>query len=156
MAKKKLLAAPSIQNRKARHNYSIEEEIEAGIMLTGTEVKSVRQGKANLNDAYAAQKGNEMELINSYIAPYDNANQFNHAERRPRKLLLHRRQINKLIGMLKREGITIVPLSLYFTDAGMIKIKIGIAKGKKKHDKREDEKQRDWQREKARVMKHNV
>lgn len=156
MAKKKALKAPTIQNRKARHNYTIEEEIEAGIVLTGTEVQSIRQGKANLNDAYAAQKGNEMELINGYIAVYENANRFNHAERRPRKLLLHRKQINKLIGMLKRDGITIVPLSLYFTDAGIVKIKIGIAKGKKKHDKREDSKQRDWQREKARVMKHNV
>lgn len=156
MAKKKSLDAPTIQNRKARHNYSIQDEIEAGIMLTGTEVKSLRQGKANLNDAYAAQKGNEMELINSYIAVYENANRFNHAERRPRKLLLHRRQINKLIGMLKRDGITIVPLSLYFNDAGIAKIKIGIAKGKKQHDKREDAKQRDWQREKARTMKHNV
>jgi len=156
MAKKKNLEAPSIQNRKARHNYTIEEEIEAGIMLTGTEVKSLRQGKGNLNDAYAAQKGNEMELINSYIAVYDKANVFNHAERRPRKLLLHRRQIDKLIGMLKRDGITIVPLGLYFNDSGVIKIKLGIAKGKKKHDKREDAKQRDWQREKARVMKHNV
>ena len=156
MAKKKSLDAPTIQNRKARHNYTIQDEIEAGIMLTGTEVKSLRQGKANLNDAYAAQKGNEMELINSYIAVYENANRFNHAERRPRKLLLHRRQINKLIGMLKRDGITIVPLSLYFNDAGIAKIKIGIAKGKKQHDKREDAKQRDWQREKARTMKHNV
>jgi len=156
MAKKKILNAPAIHNRKARHNYTIEDEIEAGIVLTGTEVKSLRQGKANLNDAYASQKGNEIELINSYIAIYESASRFNHAERRPRKLLFHRRQINKLIGMLKRDGITLVPLSLYFTDAGIAKIKIGIAKGKKKYDKREDAKQRDWQREKSRAMKHNV
>lgn len=153
--KKKQLQAPTIQNRKARHNYTIEDELEAGIMLCGTEVKSLREGKANLNDAFAAEKGGEIWLNNAYIAEYSGGNRFNHKDRAPRKLLLHAREIRKLIGRIKQDGVTIVPLSLYFNSKGYVKVKLGIAKGKKKHDKRESEKQRDWQREKARVMKHN-
>lgn len=151
--KKKTFGAPTIDNRKARHEYTIIADMEAGIVLSGTEVKSLRKGLGNLNDAYAGQKNNEIWLNNAYIAEYDGGNQFNHVTRKPRKLLLHRREINKLIGLLKKDGITLVPLKLFFTDKGIVKVKIGVAKGKKKHDKREDSKQRDWDRQKSRLLK---
>ncbi len=151
--KKKGLQAPRIENRKARHEYTIESEMEAGIVLLGTEVKSLRAGKANLGDAYAGQKDDEIWMYNSHISEWDAAKHFNHEPRRPRKLMLKRKEINKLIGQLKRDGITLVPLALYFNEKGLAKIKLGVAKGKKKHDKREAEKDRDWQREKGRILK---
>ena len=155
MSKKKKISAPTIQNRKARHNYTIEDELEAGIVLYGTEVKSLREGRANLNDAFAIEKNGEIWLNSAYIAEYSHGNRQNHKDRRPRKLLLHAREIRKLIGRLNKDGVTLVPLSLYFNSKGYVKVKLGIAKGKKKYDKRESEKQRDWQRDKARLMKNN-
>jgi SsrA-binding protein len=140
-------------NRKARFNYEIGEVFEAGIMLTGTEVKSLRNGKSTIAESYASVENGELWLINSNIPEYLQANRFNHAPKRPRKLLLHARQIAKLKQGIEREGMTIVPLKLYFNDKGRAKIEIALARGKKLHDKRETEKQRDWGREKARLMK---
>jgi SsrA-binding protein len=141
-------------NRKARYEYTIEEEFEAGIVLTGTEVKSLRKGKANIADAYAVPKEDELWIINLDIAVYDHGNRFNHEARRPRKLLLHRKQINKLLGRLKVKGVTLVPLSLFFNSRGLAKIKLGLATGKKLYEKRDTIKQRDWQRDKARIMRN--
>lgn len=141
------------QNRKARHNYFIDATMEAGIMLLGTEVKSLRTGQASLNDAYAGEKGGELYLINSHIPEYAAANRFNHEPRRPRKLLLRRRELDRILGSIRREGATAVPLSLYFNERGMAKVELGVAHGKKKHEKRETQKKREWNREKARVMR---
>ncbi len=143
------------QNRRARFDYLIEETFEAGLVLQGSEVKVLRGGQASLSESFAAERGGELFLLNMYIPPYKAANRMNHEERRPRKLLVHRRQRNKLLGSIKREGITIVPLSVYFNDRGIAKVEIGIAKGKKKHDKRAAEKDKDWQRDKARVMRRD-
>lgn len=141
-------------NRKARYNYEIGETIEAGIMLTGSEVKSLRAGRANIAESYASGEGGEMWLINSYIPPYDNAGRFNnHDPRRKRKLLLHRKQIGRMSGLRKQEGITLVPLRLYFNDRGMAKVALALAHGKKQHDKRQTEKARDWKREQGRLMR---
>jgi SsrA-binding protein len=140
-------------NRKARFHYEILETFEAGLQLTGTEVKSLRNGKAMIAESYADNQGDEIYLINSHIPEYVQANRFNHDPKRHRKLLLHRRQINKLMGSTQKQGLTIVPLKLYFNDRGIAKLEIALAKGKKLHDKRETEKQRDWQREKSRLMK---
>ena len=140
-------------NRKARFNYEIGEVVEAGIALTGTEVKSLRQGKANIAESYADAKGGEIWLVNSNIPEYLQASRFNHAPKRPRKLLLHRRQIDKLAVAVDREGMTIVPLKLFFNDKGRAKIAIALGKGKKLHDKRETEKVRDWNRDKSRLMR---
>jgi SsrA-binding protein len=141
------------QNRKARHNYFIDSTMEAGIMLLGTEVKSLRTGQASLNDAYAGEKDGELYLINSHIPEYAAANRFNHEPRRPRKLLLRRRELDRILGSIRREGATAVPLSLYFNERGMAKVELGVAHGKKKHEKRETQKKREWNREKARVMR---
>ena len=141
------------ENRRARFDYFIEDVIEAGLVLTGTEVKSLRLGRANIAESYAAAEGDEIVLINADIPPYVQANRFNHEPRRPRKLLLHRKQIDKLTGAVQRDGRTIVPLKLYFDDKGRAKLEIAIAKGKKAHDKREATAERDWQRDKARLMK---
>ena len=141
------------ENRKARFNYEISETFEAGLALQGTEVKSLRQGKANIGDAYAGPSGDELFLFNVYIPEYLEANRFNHETRRPRKLLLHRREINRLIGATQREGMTIVPLRLYFNPKGIAKVELGLARGKKLHDKRETEKKRDWERERGRLMR---
>ena len=141
------------QNRKARHEYFIEDKLEAGIVLTGTEVKSLRQGRSTISDAYAAEQGGEIWLVNAYIPEYQSARHFQHETRRPRKLLLHKRQRDRLIGEVQREGITLVPLSLYFNARGIAKVELGIAKGKRKYDKRETVKQRDWERQKARLMR---
>ncbi|MGZ8370526.1 MAG: SsrA-binding protein SmpB [Caulobacteraceae bacterium] len=141
------------ENRRARFDYFIEDTIEAGLVLTGTEVKSLRLGRANIAESYAAAEGNEIVLINADIPPYAQANRFNHEPRRPRKLLLHRKQIDKLTGAVQREGRTIVPLKLYFDDKGRAKLEIAIAKGKKAHDKREATAERDWKRDKARLMR---
>lgn len=141
------------QNRKARHNYHVEQAMEVGIVLTGTEVKAMRQGRANLGDAYAVERGGEIYLINAHISEYAAAGAFNHDPRRPRKLLLKKREIRKLIGTLRRGGVTLVPLSLYFNERGRAKVELAIASGKRKYDKRASEKERDWRREKERVMK---
>jgi SsrA-binding protein len=141
------------ENRKARFNYQLGEALEAGIALTGTEVKSLRQSRANIAESYVSPEGGEIWLINANIPEYLQANRFNHQPKRPRKLLLHRRQANRLIGAVQREGMTIVPLRLYFNDRGRAKVEIALAQGKKIHDKRESEKARDWQREKGRLMR---
>lgn len=140
-------------NRKARFNYEIVETFEAGIALSGTEVKSLRDGKATIAESYAGPSGEEMFLFNANIPEYLQANRFNHEPRRPRKLLLHKRQINKLIGATQREGFTIVPLRVYFNDRGRAKVELALARGKKLHDKRETEKKRTWEREKSRLMR---
>jgi SsrA-binding protein len=140
-------------NRKARFHYAISDIFEAGIALTGTEVKSLRVGKATIAESYAAEAGGELWLYNAYIPEYLQANQFNHVTRRPRKLLLHRREIAKLKGAVEREGMTLVPLKLYFNPKGRAKIELAVARGKKLHDKRETEKARTWQRERARLLR---
>ena len=140
-------------NRKARHNYFIDETLDAGIVLTGTEVKSLREGRANIGDAYATEKGGEIFLVNAHISEYRGGNQFNHDPLRPRKLLLHTREIKKLIGTLQRGGVTLVPLSIYFSERGLAKVRLGVARGKKHYDKRATIKERDWQRQKARLMR---
>lgn len=140
-------------NRKARHNYQIEEEFEAGIVLTGSEVKSLRGGESNIADSYAEIKGSEMFLINCYIKEYEQANRYNHESRRVRKLLLHRKEINKMMAAVQRKGMTIVTLKLYFNDQNRAKVMLGLAKGKKLHDKRASEKEKDWNRQKARLLK---
>ena len=141
------------QNRKARHNYTIEDSVEAGIVLTGSEIKSLREGRANIADSFANEKDGELFLVNAHIPEYKQAGPQNHEPRRPRKLLLHRRQIGRLIGAIQREGMTLVPLKLYFNDRGIAKLELGVAKGKRQYEKREAEKKRDWERSKARIMR---
>ena len=141
------------ENRKARYNYAVEDTVEAGLALTGSEVKSLRDGQANIAESYASPEKGEMWLINSAIQPYPQAKHFNHEERRPRKLLLKRREIDKLAQARDRQGMTIVPLKLYFNDRGIAKLLLGVAKGKNVADKRQTEKKRDWGREKARLMR---
>ncbi len=141
------------ENRKARFSYSIIDTWEAGIALTGTEIKSLRGGRSNITDAYAAPYGSDLVLYNCYIPEYLQANRFNHETRRPRRLLLHRKEINKLMGAVEREGLTIVPLDIHFNEKGRAKITLALAKGKNVADKRETEKERDWNREKQRIMK---
>ena len=140
-------------NRKARFNYAIGETLEAGIALTGTEVKSLRQGKATIAESYADSRGGEIWLVNSNIPEYLQGGRFNHAPKRLRKLLLHRRQISKLIGAVEREGMTLVPLKLFFNDKGRAKVELALARGKKLHDKRETEKKRSWERERGRLLR---
>ncbi|PWE32394.1 SsrA-binding protein [Maritimibacter sp. 55A14] len=141
------------ENRRARHDYAIEEDLECGIMLEGSEVKSLRLGQANIAESYASVEDGELWLINAYIAPYAQAKTFGHEERRKRKLLVGKRELSKLWNESARKGMTLVPLVLYFNHRGIAKIKIGIAKGKKTVDKRETEKKRDWQRQKARLLR---
>ena len=141
------------ENRKARFNFEISETFEAGIMLSGTEVKSLRGGKITIAESYASPKAGELWLVNADIPEYDKAHQFNHERRRPRKLLLSRRQIDKLAQAVEREGMTIVPLKLYFNPRGRAKVEVALARAKKLHDKRDTEKARDWQRDKARLMR---
>jgi SsrA-binding protein len=140
-------------NRKARFNYEIGEVFEAGVALTGSEVKSLRAGKATIAESYADARDGEIWLVNSNIPEYRQANRLNHTPKRPRKLLLHKRQINKLIGAVEREGMTLVPLKVFFNDKGRAKVEIALAKGKKLHDKREADKKRTWNRERARVLR---
>ncbi|MBT5186505.1 MAG: SsrA-binding protein SmpB [Kordiimonadaceae bacterium] len=140
-------------NRKARHNYHIEEEFEAGIVLYGSEVKSLRSAESNIADSYAEVKDREMFLINCYIKEYEQANRFNHESRRVRKLLLNRKEINKMSAAVQRKGMTIVTLKLYFNDKNKAKVLLGLAKGKKLHDKRATDKEKDWNRQKARLLK---
>ncbi|MFO1242269.1 MAG: SsrA-binding protein SmpB [Rickettsiales bacterium] len=143
----------SIQNKKARFNYFIEEEFEAGIVLTGTEVKSVRNGKVNIEESYAAEQGGEIWLINATIQEFEGGNRLNHEPRRHRKLLLKKKEINKLIGALRIKGKTLVPTALYINAKGLVKVKIGLGVGKKEYDKRQTIKERDWQRQKSAAMK---
>lgn len=140
-------------NRRARYDYEIGEIFEAGLQLTGTEVKSLRAGHANIAEAYVSPERGGLWLINADFPPYEGGNRFNHEPRRHRKLLLHRREIAKLSGAVQREGRTIIPLRLYFNERGLAKLQIGLAKGKKTIDKREDKKQRDWNRAKQRLLK---
>ena len=140
-------------NKKARFDYHIDDTFEAGIVLTGTEVKSLRKGKGNIKESYATQENGEIWLVNAYIPEYTQGNRFNHSPTRPRKLLLHRREIKKLIGQLKTKGVTLVPINLYFNEKGYAKLELGVATGKKKYEKREAIKERDWKREQGRLMK---
>jgi SsrA-binding protein len=142
------------QNRKARHNYFIEETMEAGLALTGTEVKSLRGGRSNIAESYVTENGGEAWLVNAHIPEYSAGNRFNHEPRRPRKLLLHRKEINRLIGAIQREGRTVVPLQVYFNPRGRAKIEIALVTGKQLHDKRQAIKDRDWQRQRARLLSH--
>ena len=142
------------ENRRARYDYEILDTLEAGIMLTGSEVKSLRTGKAQITESYASPERGELWLINAHIPEYLQANRFNHEEKRPRKLLVSRKDLAKLREGVERAGNTIVPLKLYFNDRGIAKLLIALGKGKKSFDKRETEKNRDWNREKARLMKH--
>ena len=140
------------QNRRARHDYYIESTLEAGLQLAGTEVKVLRQGLASIAEAYATERDGALWLMNAHFPEYPSS-RFNHAPGRPRLLLLHKREINRLMGAIKRDGITLVPLAIYFNDRGRAKLELGLAKGKRKQDKRESEKKRDWQRDKARIMR---
>ena len=142
------------ENRRARFDYFLEQTYEAGITLTGSEVKSLRNGRANIAESYAAVENNEIVLVNADIPPYAQAGpHFNHEPRRHRKLLLKRREIDRLIGAVQREGLTLIPTKLYWSDKGLAKLEVALAKGKKIHDKRETAAERDWQRDKARLMK---
>ena len=141
------------ENRKARFSYAIDSTLEAGLMLMGSEVKALRSGKATIAEAYAFAKDGEIFLVNAYIPEYTMANRFNHEPRRPRKVLVRKTEAKRLAQAIQREGMTLIPLRVYFNARGIAKIELGIAKGKKLHDKRETEKKRDWARDKARLMR---
>jgi len=141
------------ENRRARRDYAIEDDLECGIVLTGSEVKSLRQGGANIAESYAAVEEGELWLVNSYIAPYAQAKTWGHEERRKRKLLVSRRELTRFWNATQRKGMTLVPLVLYFNHKGLVKMKVGVGKGKKSHDKRADDAKRDWGRQKARLMR---
>ena len=143
------------ENRRARFDYHIESDLEAGIMLFGSEVKSLRQGGSNIAESYASVEGGELWLINGYIAPYLQAKTWGHEERRRRKLLVSRKELSRLWNAVGREGMTLVPIKMYFNERGIVKLKLGVAKGKKLADKRETSAKRDWDRQKARLMKQN-
>ncbi|GAW39778.1 SsrA-binding protein [Brevundimonas sp. SH203] len=147
--KTKLLA----ENRRARFDYFLEDFVEAGIQLLGTEIKALRDGRANIAESYVSPEGRDLVLINADIPPYKQANRFNHEPRRPRRLLLHRKEIDRMIGAVQRDGQTIIPVRLYLNEAGKAKIEIAMAKGKKLHDKRQASADRDWARDKARLMR---
>ena len=141
------------QNRRARHDYLIEDTLEAGLVLKGTEVKVLRSGQASIAEAYADEEGGELFLVNANIPEYAAAAHFTHEPRRPRKLLLHRKEMNRVLGAIRRQGVTLIPLSIYFNGRGLAKVALGLARGKKKADKRQTEKARDWQRDRARIMR---
>ena len=141
------------ENRRARYDYAIEADLECGVVLMGSEVKSLRTGQTNIAESYASVEDGELWLTNSYIARYEPARQFGHEERRRRKLLVKARELSRLWSATQREGMTIVPLVMYFNDKGRVKLKIGIAKGKKNHDKRATEAERDWNRQKQRLLR---
>ena len=156
MIKDKLISHGRIaENRKARFNYEIRDKIQVGLILKGTEVKSLRLGKASISESYASETSGKICLINSNIPIYEAANNFNHEPLRQRELLVSKKERNKLLGLIKKEGITLVPLYLYFNEKGFAKLDIGIAKGKRKEDKRETIKQRDWNRQKSKILKEN-
>src|SRR5690606_20218902 len=153
MASEKPKTKRLAENRRAKFDYFLEDFVEAGIQLLGTEIKALRDGRANIAESYVSPEGRDLVLINADIPPYKQANRFNHEPRRPRRLLLHRKQIDRMIGAVQRDGQTIIPVRLYLNEAGKAKLEIALAKGKKLHDKRETEAARDWQRDKARLMK---
>jgi len=140
-------------NRRARHDYLIEDTLEAGLVLRGTEVKVLRQGGASIVEAYADEAGGELYLVNANIPEYKAASHFGHDPKRPRKLLLHRKQVNRLLGAIRREGVTLVPLSIYFNERGHAKVELGLAHGRRKADRRQAERDRDWQRSRARLLR---
>jgi SsrA-binding protein len=144
------------ENRKARFSYEVLDTVETGLVLTGTEVKSLRGGHANIQESYAAVEGGELWLINSYLPEYLQGNRFNHEPRRRRKLLVSKRELARLAQSVEREGMTLVPLKIYFNDRGRAKLLLAVARGKKLHDKRQTEKERDWAREKGRLLKASV
>ncbi len=141
------------ENRRARFDYHIEEVFEAGIALSGTEVKSLRSGEGSIAESYAEVRGGEAWLVNANIPEFSHGNRFNHEPKRPRKLLLHARELNRLFGAVERKGMTMVPLSVYFNSRGRAKVELALAKGKQAHDKRASVKERDWKRDKARIMR---
>jgi len=141
------------ENRRAKFDYQLEETFEAGITLTGSEEKSLRLGKANIAESYASADGSNITLVNAYIPGYGPANRFNHAPRRPRRLLLHRKQINKLLGAVRRDGRTLIPVKLYWNDKGLAKLELALAKGKTAPDKRQTVADRDWKREQGRLLR---
>ena len=154
MARPQLIAGKiAAENRRARHDYEIKETIEAGIVLEGTEVKSLRTGRANLQDSYAGPMEGELFLFNAFIPEYAASSVFKHETRRPRKLLVRRRELRKLMGAVSREGMTLVPLSIFFNDRGFAKVSLALGKGRKSYDKRAAIKDRDWKRDKARMMR---
>ena len=141
------------QNRRARHNFIIEETLEAGVVLTGSEVKSLRAGRVSLNEAWAGAQRGELYLMNCHVPEYKEAGSLNHLPTRPRKLLVHRREMIRLIDAVRRDGRTLVPLRIYFNERGVAKVELAVAHGKRKSDKRESAKARDWQRQRARLMR---
>ncbi len=141
------------ENRKARHNYFIDETVEAGLVLAGTEVKSLREGRADISESYASETGGELFLLNAYIPEYTAGNRYNHQPRRARKLLLHAREIGKLSDRIHRQGGTVVPLRLYFNERGIAKVLLGLARGKRQYDKRATIKERDWKRQQQRLLR---
>jgi SsrA-binding protein len=143
------------ENRRARYDYAIEDDLEAGVVLMGSEVKSLRTGQSNIAESYAAVENGELWLTNAHIAAYDPAKTWGHEERRKRKLLVSRKELAKLWSATAREGMTLVPLAMYFNDKGRVKLKLGVAKGKKLHDKRASEAERDWNRQKRRLLREN-
>jgi SsrA-binding protein len=149
--KKKVVA----ENRRARFDYAIDEVFEAGIVLTGTEVKSLRSGEGSIAESYAEVKDGQVVLVNSNIPEFSHGNRFNHEPKRPRKLLLNAREINKFFGAVARQGMTLVPLSIYFNSQGRAKVELALAKGRKAHDKREHEKEKDWKREQGRLLRQH-
>ena len=151
--KKKSRDNIAAQNRKARHDYFIEDNFEAGIVLQGTEIKSIRNGRASIQDSYASEEGGELFLVNAYIPEYQAGGRDQHETRRPRKLLLHKKELAKMFNAVNREGMTIIPLSLYFNKRGMLKVDLGLAKGKRQYDKRHTDKARDWKRDQGRIMR---
>lgn len=154
MAKKKPAGSNiAAENRKARYNYQIIDTLEAGLMLTGTEVKSLREGKASIAEAYATEEQGELWLINSNLPEYLQANRFNHNPKRRRKVLVHKTQLNRLAGAVQRDGMTLVPLKIYFNEKGVAKLELALAKGKNAPDKRQTIKERDWNRQKQRILK---
>lgn len=141
------------ENRRARHEYSIEDTVEAGLILLGSEVKSLRAGQASLAEAWAGPKDGGIWLLNCHIPSYRQAGRMNHEDRRPRQLLVRKREQEKLLGAIKRDGMTLVPLKIYFNDRGIAKLLLGVGRGKKKHDKRQSDKERDWNRQKSRLLR---
>ena len=141
------------QNRKARHDFFIDENVEAGLVLQGSEVKSLRSGQGSLVDAWAGEKDNELWMYSAYIPQYASAHEPNYISRRPRKMLLHKREMDRLLASIKRDGVTLVPLSIYFNNRGIAKVDLGVARGKRKYDKRQTEKKRDWERQKSRLLR---
>lgn len=142
------------ENRKARHEYEIVETIEAGMVLLGSEVKSLRRGRASIAESYAAEENSRLVLVNANIPEYE-ASRDKHQPKRKRPLLLHRKESDRLLGLINREGMTLIPLAIYFNDSGIAKLSLGLAKGRKKKDKREAIKKRDWDRQKARILKND-